>query len=254
VLPEPDQDDVLRYVEEDLCAFLDVEDFEKDVVTRFTGDFAVLMSHQSDVWLSQASGRPAPTTSFVLRFKTDPRLAERLPFALKGIAGSLRDDTRRLSVVVAEEAVPEHPAYRLQVMRVRRPGLAKPPGAGYFIVPDAAAPGHSLLVVSTSVEWLHRAVLAREQTGLSLGDQGWFRHLVEPVPAGKSVFSFGRGDLLARALARSGMTPPPGNGRAGDVGAWMDLFGAVGMAGRIDDGVIRADVWVSGQRLRPTGN
>jgi len=243
-LAESARDSVVRYVEDHLCAVLDADSFEDDVLRRMTGDFALAMSRLPDPWLGLASGQVAPTVAVVLRIRSDPELDRKLLYALLEAAGALESGDRRFVAEVREE---QYRGRRIRALRVRRRGTHDGPAAGYFVVPDELAAGYSLIVASTSVGWLRRAIDAHAGTGAAVTAQDWFRGVSRPVSPAKSVFAFARGDVVAGAFAR--MRGPGARG-AGGPEQWLQLLGAVGLDGMIDkDGAVRADVRIAGGRL-----
>jgi hypothetical protein len=230
-----EREEVQRYVQDHVCAVLGGESFQKDVLGRLTGDFAVAVSQRPDPWMSLASGQPSPTMSLIARVRSDAEFERRLHFALLEAKGTLeRSDRAFVAEVVSDEPAP---GYRRKVLRVRRRGLRAEAGAGFLLAGEGSK---TVLVASTSAAWLGRAVRVRQEQLTGLADEGWFARLPRPRPAPKSGFSFASGELLGEALTEWGEGAPV-------KGEWLRLLGAVGVAGRIDpDGVIRAELRLSG--------
>ena len=246
VLSEGEREGLVGYCEDRLPALLGEGDFDRGVLGRVTGEFAVGVSQEPDPWLSLASGRRLPTLSLFIRVRSDRRFLGRLDYAMLEVKDVLSAPGGRFAVRVDEVV---HRGHAIKLIQVRRPGSAQAPAAGFFVAPDDVGPGHSLLVASTSVDWLKRAIDTRSGVEPSLGAEGWFRSLAGGAGGERVVFAFVRGDLVARALGRM-----RGSSRGSvrpAVEGWLELFGGVGCCGRLGaDGVLRGEVWLPGERLR----
>ncbi len=236
-MPEAERIAAVRYVEDHLCAVLDVDDFERGVLGRLTGEFALAVSSDADEWTSLACGAPAPTVSVVLRMRTDAAFEARLRYALVEAAASL--DASNPHLVATAPGEREHGGHRMAVLRVGRAAPQAGADAGYFVAPDPEAPGQSLIIASTSLDWLARAVETRQRQEASLEEQEWFRRLLDAQPPGRSVFFFAHGGVLADVLGRAGGDSHAVSGP----GPWLRLLGPVSVSGNVgEDGNIRADV------------
>ncbi len=234
-MPEAERVAVERYVEDQLCAVLDIDDFGRDLLGRLTGEFGLAVSSDLDEWTGLACGAPAPTVSIVFRMRRDERLEARLRYALVEAAASLDAGDPRLTASGTGER--EHGGQRIAVLHVGRVG--SPSGAD--AVADPEARGHSLVVASTSVNWLVRAIEAQEKREPSLAEQDWFGRLVAAQPPGRSVFFFAHGGLAADVLGRAAGGQHAASGPA----PWLRLLGPVSASGNLgEDGVIRANIRV----------
>lgn len=242
-MPEPERVAVERYVEDHLCSVLDVDDFEHDVLGRLTGEFAFAVSSEPDEWTSLAWGAPAPTLSIVFRMRRDERFETRLRYALVEAAASLDAAAPHLTATGTGEH--EHSGQRMAVLHVGRVGSPTGADAGYFVMADPEAPGHSLVVASTSINWLLRAIEAREKREPSLPEQGWFRRLAAAQPIGRSAFFFAHGGLAADVFGRAACERHAGS----SPGPWLRLLGPISASGNLgEDGVIRASMRVGHEK------
>jgi hypothetical protein len=234
-LPEDDRRDVRRYVADHLSALLEVENFEKDVLSDLTGEAALVLSHTPDPWMGLASGRPGPTSAIVLRLQGGAEWPRHLRRVLKTTAAALGETDRKFDAEVALDV--EHRGRKLQVLTVRRRGANGTASAGYFVEPmPEDAGGGALLVASTSAAWLRRAVdtkAKREDSGPGVP----FGGAADVLFSGGPIRCFVEVDKLAEAL----LAARDGDGPA----AWLRLLGTVGMDAEIrPDGVMAADVYV----------
>lgn len=242
MLSQADSDEVVRYAEDRLCAVLDADDFERDVLGRFTGDFALAVSNLPDRWLTLASGQAVPTVSMVARIRTDPHFERRLKYVLAEVAGVIGRRGKGFVVSVGEQ---KHEGRVIKVIHVQRAGSGNGASAGFFVEPDKSSPGHSLVVVSTSVEWLKRSVDARTGTVPALDRQDWFRGVERGASADAAVFGFASGDLLAGVIG--GMRGPKAG--ASGLEQLLRLFGSIGLEGELDENgsLLRGDIWITGE-------
>ena len=214
-----------------------MDDFERDVLGRLTGEFALAVSSETDEWMSLVCGAPVPTVSVILRMRTDPAFEARLRYALVEAAASLGAAVPHL--VVTTPGVREHGGYRMAVLHVGRRDAPGGANAGYFIATNTEAPGHSLVIASTSLDWLVRSIEAREKREASLREQEWFRRIIDAQPHGRSAFFFAHGGVVADMLGQTG-----GNAHAATgPGHWLRLLGPVSISGNVgEDGILRANV------------
>ena len=232
LLSEPERDTLWRFVEDRLYAVFDVNDMEKELLPRFTGDAAVVVSHLSDPWMTLASGRSLPTVSLILRVRTDRDFEKRLQYALVEFAGVFTEWDARLAVRVGEEQVE---GYRITAVHVRRGNTEA--AAGYFVVADEKAPGFSLIVASTSVSWLAQAIRAREGAALRLGTEAWFQKLAQDVSPASPIQVFVHSGRLAQSLSDASPL----------ITAWLKALGPVCAEGWIDDtDTVHLDVRIPG--------
>jgi hypothetical protein len=243
-LPAADADAVGRYVEDDLCAVLDADDFDADVLGRFTGDAAVVMAQTSDAWMTMAAGRSVPTVSLICRIRSDAAFEKRLHHALVEVGATLARQGEGVSTKPVEH---EHRGVPIRALRVGRAGMPGAADAGYFVVPDRTAPSHSILVASTSAAWLRRSIDAHDGGRPSLRAQEWLQSMLRPISARSTAFAFARGDRLGAIFQRI-----TGEARrtATDLGQWLALLGHVEMDGQVrPDGSVRGVIRVTGRRL-----
>ena len=235
-LPAPEREKTVRFAEERVAARLVVDDFERDVLGRFTGDCAVAVSSKPDPWMTLASGRPAPAILVIVRLRADAALESRLPFALVELASVLLEADRSVQGNVLEQTEGSHGYH---VLRVRRGGATA--DAALAVVPDDTAPGFSLLIASSSAEWLKRSLRARDKGEGSLARQSWFRSIRGAVPANDTVFGFLRGITPARTEApgQPASAPPAAQTDA----SWLRLLETIVISGRLDkDNVFRLEL------------
>lgn len=236
-MPESERVAVERYVEDHLCAVLDVDDFERDVLGRLTGEFVFAVSSDLDEWASLACGAPAPTVSIVFRMRREERLEKRLRYALVEAAASL--DAAAPHLTAAGTGEREHRGHHMALLHVGRVGSARGADAGYFVVEDTEAPGHSLVVLSTSINWLVHVIEAREKREPSLSEEVWFRRLAAAQPSGSSIFFFAHGGLAADVLGQA----TGGQLAAAGLVPCLRLLGLISVSGDMsEEGVIRMDI------------
>jgi len=242
MLPQADRDEVVRYAEDRLCAVMDADDFERDVLGRLTGDFALAVSHLPDRWLTLASGHAVPTVSMVARIRTDPHFERRLTYALAELAGVISRMGKGFVVSVGEQT---YEGRVINVIHVQRAGSGAGASAGFFVEPDESSPGHSLVVVSTSEDWLRRAVDARTGAAPALGRQEWFRGVERSASADAALFGFASGDLLAEVVRGTQEAEAGASG----LEQLLRLIGSIGLEGEVGGkgGLLRGDVWITGE-------
>jgi hypothetical protein len=241
-----DVDALQRYIEDDLCAVLNVDDFEGEFLERFTGDVMGVITGSSDAWMLLASERPGPTVALVFRVRSDASFERRLHHALVEVGATLARQAEGLSL---EPILQEHRGVRLRGLRFKRPGMRKVADSGFFVVPDNRSPGESLLVVSTSLAWLRRSIDAREGAGASLARQEWLRNTLRTTSPQATAMAFARGDQLGEMLGHiTGQTQGPTR----PLVQWLTLLGQVEMTGQVaPDGSVRGVLRITGQRLTP---
>lgn len=240
---------IVRYAEDRICAILDAEDFEDGVLGRFSGRCTVIVSHERDPWLSLAAGWPMPTVSLAFRIRSDRAFEQRLQLALVEATGALAQGEGGFTTAVSRQKYRDR---EITLVQVRRRGARAAVSAGCFIAPDDAAPGRSLVVASTSVAWLRRAIDARDGRAARLSSEEWFRGISRGASPGASVFAFMHGDILARAFGRMrGRAAGSANGLA-RAEQWLRLLGAVALEGPIGgDGVVRMTLRIPGRATKP---
>lgn len=247
---ETSREHIVRYAEDRICAILDAEDFEEDVLGRFSGGCAVVISHERDPWLSLAVGRPMPTVSLAFRIRSDRAFERRLQLALVEATGALAHGESGFTTAISKQKYRDRD---ITLVRVRRRGARAAVSAGYFIAPDDAAPGRSIVVASTSIAWLRRAIDAHDGKAARLSSAEWFRGISRGASPGPSVFAFMHGDLLAQAFGRMrGRATGSANGLA-RAEQWLRLLGTVAIEGPIDDdGVVRMTLRIPGRATKPS--
>jgi len=242
MLSQADRDEVVRYAEDRLCAVMDADDFERDVLGGFTGDFALAVSHLPDRWLTLASGHAVPTVSMAARIRTDPHFERRLKYALAELSGVISRMGKGFVVSVGAET---YGGRLINVINVQRAGSGSGASAGFFVEPDESSPGHSLVVVSTSAEWLRRAVDALTGAAPALGRQEWFRGVASGASADAAAFGFANGDVLAGVIG--GMRGAETDSSRAE--GLLRLFGSIGLEGELGGKgeLLRGDVWITGE-------
>ncbi|MFH1730954.1 MAG: hypothetical protein ABIF82_04790 [Planctomycetota bacterium] len=246
---ETSREHIVRYAEDHICAILDAEDFEDGVLGRFSGGCTVVVSHERDPWLSLAAGCPMPTVSLAFRIRSDRAFERRLEFALVEATGALAHGESGFTTAVSKQKYRDR---GITLVQVRQRDARAAVSAGYFIAPDDAAPDWSIVIASTSVAWLRRAIDAHDGRSARLSSEEWFRGVSRGASPGPSVFAFMHGDLLARAFGRMrGRAAGSANGLAG-AEQWLRLLGAVALEGPIgDNGVVRMTLRIPGRATKP---
>lgn len=243
---ETEREHMVRYAEDKVCALLDAEDFEKDVLGRFTGDCVVAVSRRSDPWLSLAAGGPMPTVSFTAGLRSDPHFERQLHVALVDTIGMLTQGRDEFETNILNA---EHRGRKITLVQVRPRGSKTGPSAGYFIAPDAHRPGQSILVASTSVAWLRLAIDVHDDRAAPLSRQAGFQDIAPSALSDRPVMGFVDGDALLGVLDRArGSAKDRAHGRAGSE-QWLRLLDGLTLEGSLGgDGVVRAVVRISGNR------
>jgi len=242
LFPGDQREELIRYVEDHLCAVFEVDDFERDVLSRFTGLGMAVCTRSPDRWLALAGGGEAPTLAVLIRVRTDPFFEERLQFALAEAAGAFIDTAPSFAARVFEE---EHQGRRLTVLRVGAEDGRTEADAGYFVARKRAEPGYGLLVASTSADWLRRAINADDGAVPSLPARTWFRGL--PQRDGKDAF----GSLLVGAVDDCvSKSQPPGE-LPRRLAPWLGLVGTVILDGvGVEEGVLRLRIRIPGSQMK----
>ena len=235
---------MIRYAEDRICALLDAEDFEKDVLGRLTGDCVVAVSARSDPWLSLAAGGPMPAVSFVAGVRSDPHFERQLRVALVETVGALVQGSKEFETRMSTT---KYQGRSITLVHVWRRGQQGGAAAGYFIAPDKRRPGQSVIVISTSSAWLRQAIDVHDGRATPLSREAWAGGIAPSVVSDRPVLGFVNGDGLLDVLARI-----RGGGRGGKgsvVGAeqWLSALGVIALDGSVGkDGVVRAELRFSG--------
>ena len=241
---ETGREHMIRYAEDKICALLDAEDFDQNVLGRFTGGCAVTVSLRSDPWLSLAAGGPMPAVSMVAGVRSDPHFERQLRVALVETVGALVQGGGQFETRMSAM---EYRGRKITLVHVQRRGQQGGPAAGYFIAPDEDRPGRSLIVISSSSAWLRQAIDVHDGRGAALSSEPWARGIAPAAASNRPLLGFVNGDALLKVLGRIRGVGKGGKPSGREVEQWLGALGLIvldGWAGK--DGVVRAELRFSG--------